>query len=124
MSATVTYNSSARNYHMNITDITTSSAITSTQSCPSGSTCLNSSAEVITEDPGGSVAGGINLADFGMENYTAARVETLSGVSGAMVSSADWTASEIIMVDPSDNAMATPSGLYSRAFNVAWNLAN
>ena len=82
ITATVTYNSTANTYHMNLTDVTTGAAVTSTQSCPKGSTCLNSSAEVISEDPGGAVASGVNLADFGMVNFTATRVTDLSGLSG------------------------------------------
>ena len=124
ISVTVTYNSTANNYHTNVTDITTGGSVTATESCPSGSTCLNSSAEVISEDPGGAVAGGYNLADFGMENYTAARTETLSGESGSLATNSYWTSSEIIMVDPSNVPMATPSGLYSRGFNIAWNAAS
>jgi hypothetical protein len=124
ISVTVTYNSTAHTYHTNVTDITTGGYVTSTQSCPSGSTCLNASAEVITEDPGGAVEGGYNLADFGMENYTGARTQTLSGESGSLATNSYWTSSEIIMVDPSSNPMATPSGLYSRGFNVAWNAAD
>lgn len=53
-------------YNLVLTDLTTGGFINTTQPCPSGSTCRNKSAEVITEDPGGAVAGGFDLADFGM----------------------------------------------------------
>jgi len=124
ISATVTYNSTANTYHMNVTDITTGAAVTSTQSCPKGSTCLNSSAEVITEDPGGAVASGVNLADFAMVNFTATRVTDLAGLSGTLSASTDWTSSNMIMEDTSGTVMATPSGLYGgRSFNTTWNSA-
>jgi hypothetical protein len=123
--ATVTYNSTANTYHMNLTDVTTGAAVTSTQACPKGSTCLNSSAEVMTEAPGGGVASGVNLADFAMANFTATRVTDLAGLSGTLSASTDWTSSNIIMEDPNGAALATPSGLYGgRSFNTTWNSAS
>lgn len=124
ITTTVTYNPGPKTWHMNLTDVTTGAEITSTQSCPSGSTCSNLDAEAITEDPGGAVAGGYNLADFGMENYTATRVVDSKGLSSALNASADWTSTEVIMEDNSDTIQATPGGLYDgRAFNVSWNSA-
>ena len=124
ISATVTFSSSADTYHMKLSDLTTGSYISSTQKCPSGSSCLNSSAEVITEDPGGAVPL-YNLADFGMENYTATRVTSLTGLSSSLNPSAQWTSSEIEMEDSSSTVMAAPSGLYDgRAFNVLWQSAS
>ena len=127
ITVTVTFNSSNSTYHMRLNDVTTGGYISSTQACPKGSTCLNSSAEVITEDPGDSVytSPTVNLADFGMSNFTATRVTSLSGLSGTLSASTQWTSSEIVMEDPSAVAMATPSGLYGgRSFNIAWNSAS
>ena len=125
ITTTVTYNPTAKTYHMNLTDVTTGGSVTSTQSCPSGSTCENTSAEMISEDPGGAVPGGYNLADFGMENYTATRVIDSKGLSSALNASADWTSTELIMQEPSNDILATPGGLYDgRAFNVSWNAAS
>lgn len=124
ITTTVTYNASAKTWHMNLTDVTTGASITSTQSCPKGSTCSNLDAEMITEDPGGAVADGYNLADFGMTNFTATRVTDSKGLSSALNASADWTSTEIIMEDNSGTIQATPGGLYDgRAFNVSWNSA-
>jgi len=107
-----------------LTDNTTGAVVTSTESCPAGSTCLNSSAETITEDPGGGVPGGYNLADFGMSNFTATRAESSTGLSEGLEGTSQWTSTNIIMEDPSDKIMATPSGLYNgRGFNVTWNSA-
>lgn len=125
ITTTVTYNPTAKTYHMNLTDVTTGSSITSTQSCPKGSTCLNESAEAISEDPGGAVPDGYNLSDFGMENYTATRVTDSNHLSSALNASADWTSTELIMQEPSGDILATPSGLYDgRAFNVVWKAAS
>jgi hypothetical protein len=125
ITTTVTYNATAKTYHMNLTDVTTGGSVTSTQSCPSGSTCSNLSAEAISEDPGGAVPGGYNLADFGMENYTATHVTDSKGLSSALNASADWTSTELIMQEPSTDILATPGGLYDgRAFNVSWKAAS
>jgi hypothetical protein len=125
VTATVTFNSGTSTYHLRLNDVTNGGFISSTQACPKGSTCANGSAEVITEDPNGAVPAGVNLADFGMANFTATRLTSLSGLSGSLSASADWTSSEILMEDPSSAAMATPSGLYGgRSFNITWNSAS
>jgi hypothetical protein len=124
ITATVTFNSTNSTYHMRLNDLTNGGFISSTQSCPKGSTCLNGSGEVITEDPGMAVPQ-INLADFGMSNFTATRVTSLTGLSGTLSPSTQWTSSQIQMVDPSNAVMATPSGLYGgRSFNTTWNSAS
>jgi len=112
-------------YNLVFTDLTTGGFINTTQPCPSGSTCRNKSAEVITEDPGGAVAGGFDLADFGMANYTGARVTSLTGTHGTLAAqSNNWTSTQIIMEDSRGTPMATPSALEGgQAFNVAWNSA-
>lgn len=112
-------------YDLALTDLTTGGSIDTTQPCPSGSTCRNKSAEVITEDPGGAVAGGFNLADFGMANYTGASVTSLAGTHGTLAAQRNnWTSTEITMEDSGGTMMAVPSALEGgQAFNVAWNSA-
>jgi hypothetical protein len=112
-------------YNLVLTDLTTGGFINTTQPCPSGSTCRNKSAEVITEDPGGAVAGGFDLADFGMANYTGASVTSLTGTHGTLAAQPkDWTSTEIVMEDTGGTMMAVPSALEGgQAFNVAWRSA-
>jgi hypothetical protein len=127
ITATVTFNSGNNTWHMRLNDLTNGGFISSTQTCPKGFnvTCDNGSAEVITEDPNGALAQGFNLADFGMANFTATRVTSLTGLSGSLNPSAQWTSSQILMEDPSSVVMATPSGLYGgRSFNITWNSAS
>jgi hypothetical protein len=91
-----------------------------TESCPSGSTCLKHSAEVITEDPGTSVPA-VNLPDYGMANYDNIRV-AFGAHSGSMGNSTYWNAAdEILMVDPSSVIMSQPSALFGgQAFSTIW----
>ena len=112
-------------YNLVLTDLTTGGFINTTQPCPSGSTCRNKSAEVITEDPGGAVAGGFDLADFGMANYTGARVTSLTGTHGTLAAQPNnWTSTEIVMQDTSGTMMAVSSALEGgQAFNVTWRSA-
>jgi Peptidase A4 family len=112
-------------YNLVLTDLTTGGFINTTQPCPSGSTCRNKSAEVITEDPGGAVAGGFDLADFGMANYTGARVTSLTGTHGTLAAQPNnWTSTEIVMQDTGGTMMAVPSALEGgQAFNVTWRSA-
>jgi hypothetical protein len=119
----VYYDSSTSEYQLFLDDETTGSTMQTDQPCPSGSTCDRNSAEVIEEDPGGSVAGGINLADFGTVNFTESHVTSRSGLHGTLSASSLWTSTEIIMQDPSGDNMDTPSALTDSGadFSITWN---
>jgi hypothetical protein len=119
----VYYNSSTGDYQLALDDETTGSTMETNQPCPSGSTCDRNSAEVIEEDPGGSVSGGINLADFGKVNFTESKVTSRDGLRGTLAASSLWTTTEIIMQDPSGDDMATPSALTDSGadFGITWN---
>lgn len=120
----VFYNASTTGYNLFLKDVTTGGYLLVTDYCPSGSTCLNSSAEVISEDPGGAVANGYNLADFGQANYENTIVTTVSGHHGSFWGSQDWGANELIMNDGT-NTLATPSVRYGgKAFSVDWRAAS
>jgi len=119
----VYFNSSTNEYQLFLDDETTGSTMETDQPCPSGSTCDRTSAEVISEDPGGAVAGGINLADFGTVNYSTSDVTSRDGTHGTLATNGLWTSTEIIMQDPSGNTMTTPSALTDDGadFSITWN---
>jgi hypothetical protein len=121
MSASVFF--SGGKYSITLTDVTTAAKMQVTQRCPRGSTCRNSSAEVITEDPGQS-APVVNLADYGMVNFTGAAVTSVNGTKGSLSANSLWTSSEIVMQNDSKKVMSQPSGLFGgKAFNVTWKAA-
>jgi len=108
-------------YVLSLTDITTGAGFTTTQACPSGSTCKDNSAEVITEDPGTSVPA-YDLADFGMDNQTGILAHTYTGRRGSFLTCNFWISQTVEMVDPSNDAMTSLSPLYGgQAFGVTWN---
>jgi hypothetical protein len=110
--ASVYFNSASGKYTLEVSDLTQKGAgFTVTESCPSGSTCANSSAEVITEAPGGGVAGGYDLADFGAVGYTNAAITSRSGTRGGLGATSLWSPTSITMTDPSGNTMATAGPL-------------
>lgn len=119
----VYYNSSTNRYQLALRDETTGSSMETSQPCPSGSACDRNSAEVIEEDPGGSAAGGINLADFGTVSFNTSLVTARDGLRGTLSASKLWTSTKIIMQDESGSTMATPSALTNSGanFNVTWN---
>jgi Peptidase A4 family len=103
-----------------LVDVTQNAGFSVHQSCPSGSRCFNSSAEVVTEDPGGAVPA-YDLADYGMANYDGIRV-AFGAHSGSMGNSTYWNAAtEILMEDPSGHVMSQPSALFGgQAFSTSW----
>jgi Peptidase A4 family len=107
MDASVYFNGST--YTTTLTDLTTGSARTRTQRCPSGSTCANSSAEVIMEDPGDS-APGLGLAAFGQVNFTSARVTSRNGTKGTLASGGLWKATQINLADSSNGQVLATAG--------------
>jgi hypothetical protein len=121
MSASVFYTGSG--YSITLTDLTSGGKIQTTRPCPRGATCKNSSAEVITEDPG-MAAPTVDLADFGMVNVTGAAVTSLNGTHGSLTASSLWTSSEILMTNSAGKVMSQPSGLFGgKAYNVTWRLS-
>ena len=119
----VYFDQSTSQYQLTLKDETTGADMQADQNCPSGSTCDRNSAEVIEEDPGGSVGGGINLADFGKVSFTNTLVTARDGLRGTLSPSSLWTSTDIIMQDPSGEDMATPSALTDGGadFSVTWN---
>jgi hypothetical protein len=113
-------------YKLVLTDVTSGASISTTQACPPGSACHNASAEMISDDLGGTAAGGINLADFGMANDTGVTVTGSGGKHGTLASlPGAWTSTKVTMVDSGGTQMAVPSALFGgRAFNVTWRSAS
>lgn len=103
-----------------LNDVTQAAGFSVTEACPAGSSCLKSSAEVITEDPGTSVPA-YDLADYGMANFDSA--QTGFGThTGSLNTSTYWTGGdEFLMEDPSAHVMAQPSALFGgQAFTTSW----
>lgn len=124
VSASVFYSAVNDNYQLTLTDQSTGGVIATTQACPAS--CDNASAEVITEDPGGAVPGGINLADFGRIDYSGLRVTSRIGVRGDYgPSNGFWFPQSVTMVNGSD-VLAYPGGTTDggAAFPVFWNASS
>ena len=111
---------SAGKYSITLTDVTTGAKMQVMQRCPQGATCRNSSAEVITEDPG-QAAPVVNLADYGMVNFTGAAVTSVNGTKGSLSANSLWTSSQIVMQNASKKVLSQPSALFGgKAFNMTW----
>lgn len=107
-------------YNLTLIDHTSGAKLQTTQPCPRHSVCRDASAEVITEDPGGAEPV-IDLARFGMVNFTGASVTSASGSHGTLAATKLWTSSEIVMKDSHGHLMAQPSSLEGgKAFNISW----
>lgn len=107
-------------YNLTLTDHTTGAKLQTSQPCPNHSVCRDSSAEVITEDPGNAEPI-IDLARFGMVNFTGATVTSANGSHGTLAATKLWTSSEIVMKDSHGNLMAQPSSLEGgQAFSIGW----
>jgi hypothetical protein len=96
VTTTTTYNSTTHDYSLVVKDLTQGGAgVTESTAC--ASTCENSSAEVISEAPGGGPPN-YGLCDFGAQNYTGATVTSSTGTKGNFLTDASiWTSYSVKM---------------------------
>jgi Peptidase A4 family len=119
----VYYSASTGHWQLYLDDATAGAYFEATAPCPSGSTCKDSSAEVITEAP--SNAGILPLADFGQMAYESTQVTSRNGTHGDLTSNRLWTTSPVTMTDGSGTNEAIPSSVEGgQAFVVTWNAAS
>jgi Peptidase A4 family len=114
------YNTSTGDYTLDVTDLTQSGAgVTETIKC--AGTCHNSSAEVISEAPGGGPPT-YGLTDYGAENYTSSGVTSRSGTKGTLTGNSLWSSDSITMVNSSDShTLSTVGALQGNvAFLAKW----
>ena len=117
----VYFNATTHQYQLTFNDVTQGTGFVASQSCPSGSTCANSSAEVIAEAP---FSGGLApLADFGNVFNSGATITARDGTRGNMGDGYLWSSKEIDMIDGSD-VLAEPGPLSNTgdtsAFPISW----
>jgi hypothetical protein len=120
--SSVYYNASAHAYELTMTDLTQNGAgFTADVGCPSGSTCDNSSAEVVSEVSNGGPTFGYNLADYGAMEFTNAAVTSRAGTRGNLGRNSLWSPTSITTVDPSGGTMQTAGPLQGNtAFLESW----
>jgi Peptidase A4 family len=107
INSSVYYNSTTRQYSLELTDQTSGQTFTTSQSC--ASVCNNSSAEVITEGyPSGSYGG---TADFGMEHFDDITATDSAGHRG-MLTDPNWNTTESI-AEGASGVDAQPGALYA-----------
>jgi len=94
IAVSVTYKGS-QHWLLVLKDLTNHRGFSVTAALPSGNTGHNSSAEVITETPGGGPPGGVFTASFGRVSYVSTAVKSGS-VTGRMVSSSYWSGGNVI----------------------------
>jgi len=121
VSVSVYFNATRDQYQLTFDDITQGAGFVTSQPCPSGSTCRNSSAEVIAEAP---YSGGIlPLADFGNVFYSGATVTSRNGTHGNLGDGYLWSPSEIDMAN-GNKVLAEPGPLSemgnTSAFPISW----
>jgi len=126
ISANVYFNATNNRWQLSLTDLTSGGQIATSQACPSGSRCRNSSAEVITEAPFSTVTNAtVPLARFGQASYQAIQVTSRNGTRGGMTSNGLWTTDSITMVNASGKVLAQPGPVYGgQAFQDTWRAAS
>jgi hypothetical protein len=125
ISVNVYFNATTKHWQLTLTDLTTGGNIATAQTCPSGSVCRNTSAEVIAEAPSSSTGAVLPLVDFGQANYEAIAVTSRNGTHGSLISNGLWTADSITMVNGSGKVLAQPGPAYGgQAFQDTWRAAS
>jgi hypothetical protein len=123
ITASVSYDSSAGRYKLDLTDARTAAAdIRASVPCPVAATCHDASAEVIAEDPDGGYSYGMALANFGVADFSEVAVTSGDGTSGTLAATGSWHVQGEAMVNANDDVVALPSGPAngSTAFSVAF----
>lgn len=133
INVSVFFNAANGHWQLALNDITTGAQIAAALTCPVGSRCANSSAEVIAEAPvqvdtttNPPTFTILPLADFGQANLEAIQVTSRNGLRGTMNSNSLWTSDSITMVDSTGNrVLAAPGPLYAgQAFQDTWRAAS
>jgi hypothetical protein len=113
-------------WHLSLVDNSTGSDFSSLQSCPSGSTCDNYSAEAIAEAPGGCVASSSQvcngslypLADFNFVKFSLASVATDN--AGGGLGTSGFTPHNVTMVAGSKVLAKVTTTLSKDGFTDSW----
>ncbi len=117
ITASVTFASGK--YHLKVTDATnTANSFSRTETCATGLTCANSSAEWIGEAPSGA------RGEYPLEQFTPWKVTGASATSGSAGAISAYPDDQIQMVDSSDAyALAQPGSLSTagNSFTDTWH---
>lgn len=109
--ANVYFDYGAGHYNITLTDYTQGVTMSTTQLCPLGSSCGNTSAEVIGEAPFVTPPGAFApLANFGRVFFTGARVTSRNVTRGTLGDGPLWTSYQITMMNGPD-VLAVPGPL-------------
>jgi hypothetical protein len=124
ISANVYYNTATKHWQLTLDDLTNGASVATAQTCPSGSTCRNASAELIAEAPSSSSGTVLPLAEFGQVNNENIQVTSLNGTHGSMAPNSLWSTDTLDMVNGSGASLATPGPVYAgQAFQTTWHAA-
>jgi hypothetical protein len=124
ISASVTYQASTGLFNIVVTDLTSGQSFTESITCQADmGGCPRSSAEVISEDPGGGADqdGRFFLPDYGTATYTAASMSDDNGDTGSFTDTA-WNTSEIDQVSSNNITKQTTGPLTDdgSSFSTTW----
>ncbi len=126
IAVSVYYSSTTGDYHLALNDSNTATVnFNKTETCPSGNTCHNATAEVIAEDPGGGTAQSIDLAKFGTIKFSEVAVTSRDGTTGTLAGNSLWSANKLTMAVRS-TVLAQPSARTdsNTAFTDTWHNAS
>jgi hypothetical protein len=112
-------------YNFTLTDVTTGQGFNTPWESCGASSCLNSSAEVITEAPtDGTTSSVLPLADYGISNYENIAMTDKAGQRAGITSSA-WKSTEVVQENSSGSILSTPGPLFGgEAFSTFWKAAS
>jgi hypothetical protein len=97
----VYYDSGANDYSLQMTDSTSGVSFNKIETCPSGHTCANTSAEVILE-----AASGTDLSKFTSVQFTGSTVTTRNGTHGGFTNAYYWDLHGPVMKNASGQELA------------------
>ncbi len=119
--ASVVYDPSTADYTITVEDETTSQTFSEVEACAADLTCLNATAEAVTEAPTMGSGDLFPLANYGAMAYTSASVTDSTGFTGAL-NAPQWTTYSISENNetPPNYSSVSPLNANGNGFSVTW----
>ena len=120
ITASVSYSSATRKFHLTVRDNTNRRHFSVAKACPAHTTCPRSSVEVISEAPANNKGQLLPMADYGAVGFASIAITNGAGQRGGLVSRR-WRTTKIVQYgDVSQKRIGQPTTIHASSFANYW----